>query len=261
MFEFHTDKIRYFNMQAQNARAYIVPFIEKYKPIITGTRVLEIGCAEAGVLKAFTEKGCITVGVELDEPRLILAREFMKAEMEQHKISFISKDIYKVDIENELNGKFDIVILKDVIEHIHNQEKLIAWMKNLLLPNGVIFFGFPPWQMPFGGHQQIMSNKFLSKLPYFHLLPMPMYKSILKLFKQDVAAFEEIKDTGISIERFEKIVHATGYNVVNKVHYFLNPIYTFKFGIKPKHQLSIVSALPYVRNYVTTCVYYLIAVV
>jgi hypothetical protein len=90
---------------------------------------------------------------------------------------------------------------------------------------------------------------------------MPMYKSILKVFKQDVAAFEEIKDTGISIERFEKIVHATGYNVVNKLHYFLNPIYTFKFGIKPKHQLSIVSALPYVRNYVTTCVYYLIAVV
>lgn len=248
-------------MQAQNARAYIVPFIEKYKPIHTGMRVLEIGCAEAGVLKAFTEKGCIAVGVELDEPRLVLAREFMNAELLQGQISFISKDIYKVDIENELNGKFDIVILKDVIEHIHNQEKLIAWMKNLLLPKGVIFFGFPPWQMPFGGHQQIMSNKFLSKLPYFHLLPMPLYKSILKLFKQDVAAFEEIKDTGISIERFEKIVHTTGYNVVNKLHYFLNPIYTFKFGIKPKHQLSFISAIPYVRNYVTTCVYYLIAVV
>ena len=259
MFEFHTDKLRYFNMQAQNARAYIVPFIEKYKPIHAGTRVLEIGCAEAGVLKAFTEKGCITVGVELDEPRLVLARTFMKDECEQGKISFISKDIYKVDIENELKGKFDIVILKDVIEHIHHQEKLIAWMKNLLLPNGVIFFGFPPWQMPFGGHQQIMSNQFLSKLPYFHLLPMPLYKGILKLFKQDVAAFVEIKDTGISIERFEKIIHATGFQVVNKLHYFLNPIYTFKFGIKPKHQLGIISAIPYFRNYVTTCVYYLIA--
>jgi SAM-dependent methyltransferase len=260
MFEFHTDKQRYFNMQADNARKYIVPFVEKYKCIQPGMRVLEIGCAEAGVLKAFTEKGCTTVGVELDEPRLVLARNFMKDELENGTISFVSKDIYKVDIEQELKGKFDIVILKDVIEHIHNQEKLIGWMKNLLLPDGVIFFGFPPWQMPFGGHQQIMHNKFLSKFPYFHLLPMPIYKGILKFFKQDVAAFTEIKETGISIERFEKIVVNTGYKVVNKIHYFLNPIYTYKFGWKPLHQLGIISAIPYARNYCTTCVYYLIAV-
>jgi cyclopropane fatty-acyl-phospholipid synthase-like methyltransferase len=78
MFEFHTDKNRYFGMQAENARQYVVPFIEKYKPLQPGMRVLEIGCAEAGVLKAFTEKGCIAVGVELDEVRLVFAREFMK---------------------------------------------------------------------------------------------------------------------------------------------------------------------------------------
>ena len=247
-------------MQAQNARSYIVPFVEKHKTIIPGMRVLEIGCAEAGVLKAFTEKGCITVGVELDEARLVLAREFMNQELELGQISFISKDIYKVDVERELNGRFDIIILKDVIEHIHNQEKLISWMKGLLNPAGVIFFGFPPWQMPFGGHQQVMTNKLLSKLPYFHLLPMAAYKGLLKFFKQDVASFAEIKETGISIERFEKIVATTGYKVVNKKHYFLNPIYTYKFGWKPLHQLGLVSAIPVVRNYLTTCVYYLIAV-
>ncbi len=246
-------------MQAQNSRSYIVPFIEKYKPVQPGMRVLEIGCAEAGVLKAFTEKGCITVGVELDEPRLVLAREFMKAELDNGQISFVSKDIYKVDIQQELNGTFDIIILKDVIEHIHNQEKLIAWMKSFLNPGGVIFFGFPPWQMPFGGHQQVMTNKFLSKLPYFHLLPMPVYKWVLKTFKQDVAAFAEIKETGISIERFEKIAGDTGYKVANKTHYFINPIYTFKFGWKPKLQSAIISAIPWVRNFFTTCVYYLIS--
>ena len=258
MFEFHNDKERYFQMQAANARAYIVPFVEKHLAIKPGMRVLEIGCAEAGVLKAFTEKGCVTVGVELDEPRLVLAKEFLKAELEKGLISFVSKDIYKVDIETELNGRFNIIILKDVIEHIHNQEKLIAWMQNFLTPDGVIFFDFPPCQMPFGGHQQVMTSKLMSKLPYFHLLPMPVYKSVLKLFKQDVAAFAEIKETGISIERFEKIVHNTGYKVVNKTHYFLNPIYTYKFGWKPLHQLGIISAIPHVRNYFTTCVYYLI---
>ena len=245
-------------MQADNARQYVVPFVEKYKPITPGTRVLEIGCAEAGVLKAFIEKGCVAVGVELEESRLILAREFMKAELEKAVISFISKDIYKVDIDTELKGKFDIIVLKDVIEHIHNQQKLIGWMKNLLHPGGVIFFGFPPWQMPFGGHQQLMNNKILSKLPYFHLLPMKLYKWILKKGGQHVDAFAEIKETGISIERFESIVNDAGYKVVNKTHYFINPIYTYKFGWKPKEQLGVISAIPWVRNFFTTSVYYLI---
>ncbi len=258
MYEFHTDKPRYFNMQADNARQYVVPFVEQYKPITPGMRVLEIGCAEAGVLKAFIEKGCVAVGVELEESRLALAREFMKEELAKGLISFVSKDIYKVDIETELKGKFDIIVLKDVIEHIHDQKKLIAWMKSFLNPGGVIFFGFPPWQMPFGGHQQLMSKKLLAKMPYYHLLPMGIYKWILKQGKQDVASFVEIKETGISIERFERIVKETGYKVANKTHYFLNPIYTYKFGWKPLKQLGVISAIPWARNFLTTCVYYLI---
>ena len=171
MFEFHGDRKRYFDIQVENTRKYVIPFIERYKPVKAGTRILEIGCGEAGVLKAFTERGCIGVGVELEEGRLVNAREWMKKELAAGKISFVSKDIYKVDVQTELNGKFDIIILKDVIEHIHDQPKLIAWMKSFLNDGGVIFFGFPPWQMPFGGHQQVMRGRLLSKLPYFHLLP------------------------------------------------------------------------------------------
>ncbi len=258
MFEFHTDKKRYFDIQVINTNKYVIPFIEKYASINSGSRVLEIGCGEAGVLKAFIDKGCVGVGVELDEPRLVVAREWLAEEMNQGKISFLSKDIYLVDAEKDLGNKFDIIILKDVIEHIHDQEKLIAWMKHFLNPSGVIFFGFPPWQMPFGGHQQVMQNKWLSKLPYFHMLPMPMYKWLLTACKEDVNAFVEVKETGISIERFENIVDKTGYKIVNKTHYFLNPIYEFKFGWKPRVQNSIISSIPWVRNFFTTCVYYLI---
>ena len=258
MFEFHADRKRYFDIQVDNTGKYVIPFIEKYIPIKDGTRVLEIGCGEAGVLKAFTDKGCVGVGVELDEPRLVVAREWMKEEVEQDKVSFLSKNIYDVDVEKEFPVRFDVIVLKDVIEHIHDQKKLIAWMKNFLNPGGVIFFGFPPWQMPFGGHQQVMQHKWLSKLPYFHLLPMAVYKSILQSAKEDVDAFTEIKETGISIERFEKIVHQTGYKVVNKQHYLLNPIYEYKFGLKPVKQISLLKSIPWVRNFFTTCVYYLI---
>jgi SAM-dependent methyltransferase len=244
-------------MQAQNAREHVIPFIQRSRLIKGGERVLEIGCGEAGVLKAFIDKGCIGVGVELDEPRLVYAREWMSNEMNAGKVSFISKDIYKVDAK-ELGGKFDIIVLKDVIEHIHDQQRLIAWMKDFLTPGGVIFFGFPPWQMPFGGHQQVMRNKLLSKMPYTHLLPGFLYKGLLKAFKEDAVTFMEVKETGISIERFEKIVKHTGFRVVNQLHYFLNPIYEYKFGLKAKVQVPFVTHVPYLRNYITTCVYYLI---
>lgn len=258
MFEFHGDRKRYFDIQVENTRKYVIPFIEVGKPIVSGTRVLEIGCGEAGVLKAFTERGCVGVGVELEEGRLVNAREWMADEIREGKVSFLSKDVYLVDVAKEFNGCFDIIILKDVIEHIHDQPKLIAWMKSFLNPGGVIFFGFPPWQMPFGGHQQVMQSRFLSKLPYFHLLPASIYRRILKSNKEDVASFMEIKETGISIERFEKIVAETGYKTIHKTHYLINPIYEYKFGWKPKKQFGLISKLTYWRNYFTTCVYYLI---
>jgi hypothetical protein len=90
------------------------------------------------------------------------------------------------------------------------------------------------------------------------MLPMFLYKGILKAFGENVSDFTEIKETGISIERFEKIVGKTGYNIVHKTHYLLNPIYIYKFGWKPRKQAAFVQAIPYVRNFFTTCVYYLI---
>ncbi len=256
MFEFHTDKRRYFDMQTENADQYVIPFIEKVKKIEKGTTVLEIGCGEAGVLRAFINKGCITVGVELEEIRLVDSRVWMKEEIASGALKLIASNIY--DIKEDFRNQFDIIILKDVIEHIHDQEKLIAWMKDFLKPEGLIFFGFPPWYMPWGGHQQMCRTKWLAKMPYVHLLPTPIYGWLLKKNKEGVEHLLEIKETGISIERFERICKRTGYDFVAKNHYLINPIYQYKFGWKPRLQFGIIKAIPFFRNFFTTCVYYCI---
>ena len=77
MFEFHADRKRYFEIQVLNAEKYVIPFIEEKFPVTTGMRVLEIGCGEGGVLKAFIKKGCEGVGVELDAPRIEDAKKFL----------------------------------------------------------------------------------------------------------------------------------------------------------------------------------------
>ena len=77
MFEFHADRKRYFDIQVMNAEKYVIPFIEEKFPLKPGMRVLEIGCGEGGVLKAFINRGCEGVGVELDAPRMDHPREYL----------------------------------------------------------------------------------------------------------------------------------------------------------------------------------------
>ena len=244
MFEFHADRKRYFDIQVLNAEKYVIPFVEEKFPVRPGMRVLELGCGEGGVLKAFINKGCEGVGVELDDSRIEKAKEFLPDDIAAGRLHFVVKDIYYVDVEKDFNGLFDIIVLKDVIEHIHNQPKLIGWMKNFLKPAGIIFFGFPPWYMPFGGHQQICKSK-ISRLPYIHLLPKRLYKWILNNRKENVEEMMEIRATGISIERFEKICKEEGYTFLHNKHYFINPIYEWKFGWKPRKQAGLIKAIPF----------------
>jgi SAM-dependent methyltransferase len=255
MFDFHINPDQYFDTQRNNCKRFVIPFIEKTNRIDEGVRVLEIGCGSAGVLKAFLDKGCTGAGIDIDENSILYAREKLAGEKD---VILINKDIYLVDIERDLRGKFDIVVLKDVIEHIHDQEKLIAKLKNFLNPNGVIFFGFPPWQMPFGGHQQILQSKVLSRCPYLHLLPKWLYKKTLISFGETPDGMLEIKETGISVEKFERYAKSAGFEIINQEYHLINPIYEQKFGMKMRKQSKVIAAIPYLRDFLTTSVFYLI---
>ncbi|MBK7466247.1 MAG: methyltransferase domain-containing protein [Saprospiraceae bacterium] len=260
MFEFHTDLDRYFTMQYLTARDYIIPFLKDKNINATQKRVLELGCAEAGVLKAFVEAGSFCMGIDLDATRVENAKKLQADAVSSGKLKFSTKNVYDIDVDKDLQGKFDIIILKDVIEHIPNQEKFIPFMKDFLIEGGVIFFGFPPWQMPFGGHQQILGNKYLSKLPWFHLLPNFIYGNLVEKFtnKESKDGMLEIKSTGISIERFEKIIKNSGLNIIAKKSFLFNPIYKYKFGLEVRSVAGIFSKIPYLRNFYTTAVYYIV---
>jgi SAM-dependent methyltransferase len=255
----HKDHRVRLDQQIDNSRFYVLPFIEKTKQPGEGVNVMEIGCGEGGVLVPFAEKGCHCVGVDLNPERITLANEFLKEEVAGGKMEFIHQNVYDTDFLERFAGAFDLIILKDAIEHIPEQEKFIPYLKNFLRPGGQIYFGFPPWYMPFGGHQQVCRNKLASTLPYYHILPRPLYKGLLKMFGESdgvITELMEIKDTQITIERFENIIAKSGLKVLHKQHYLINPIYKYKFGLQPKKQNPLISAIPFFRNFLTTCAYY-----
>ncbi|WP_299106332.1 hypothetical protein, partial [uncultured Bradyrhizobium sp.] len=55
-----------------------------------------------------------------------------------------------------------------------------------------------------------------------------------------------------------RISQQTGYSILARKHYLINPIYQWKFGWKPRAQFRLITLIPYFRNFFTTCVYYLI---
>jgi len=261
MYEFHGDKARYFELTRKVTEFHVIPFLNEKGIYREGIRVLEIGCGEAGVLKAFTDLGCTAFGIELEENRLEFARQFMQAEMQAGKVAFLNKDIYDVDVERDIGSTFDLVILKDVIEHIPDQEKFMPQLHKFLAPGGSIFFGFPPWCMPYGGHQQVLPGKLASRMPWYHLLPGPMYPMVLKLFgvnASGIKTMKEIRSTGISINRFLRICKKACFKEHARRFYLFNPVYEYKFGIKPRRQNTIIAAIPRFRDFVTMGVYFIL---
>lgn len=247
--------------QVDNAREFLLPFLEESLTLGKETRVMEIGCGEGGVLIPFIDRGMSVVGVDLNEGRIKNARVLNEEAVASGQAIFLYKNVYDEDFLAKYKQAFDLIILKDTIEHIPEQEKFIPYLKQFLRPEGKIFFGFPPWRMPFGGHQQICRNKFLSVLPYYHLLPRAVYRGIISLAKEPQWVIDElmdIKSTRISIDRFERIIHNSNLRIVSKTLFLLNPIYKYKFGWKPVKQAKWLAAIPWFRDFLTTAGWYIV---
>ncbi|NLJ82069.1 MAG: class I SAM-dependent methyltransferase [Bacteroidales bacterium] len=250
----YVDRKLYFNEQSFTTLKYVIPYISDVFPIGKHTKVLEIGCGEGGNLKPFLDLECQCIGIDINKKQIENAVIFYEEHPQKNNIEFIADDIYNIDREDLV---FDIIMMRDVIEHIPNQEKFMNYVKKFLKPEGILFFGFPPWQNPFGGHQQVCKSK-LSKMPYIHLLPTAWYKKLLIRFGEEPSELLEIKKLGISIERFFSIVKKEKYRVLKYSHYFINPNYEIKFGLKPRKVIIPFRNIPYLRNFYTTAVYCII---
>ncbi|MCG9910803.1 MAG: class I SAM-dependent methyltransferase [Flavobacteriales bacterium] len=258
MQERHSNRERYFQEQGLLTATYAIPYINEFKVITSEMHVAEMGCGEGGNMKPFLEMGCRVTGIDISKTKIENAEKFFAGHPQRENLTLIAEDVYNIPPESI--EKFDLIYLRDVIEHIPNQEKFLAYIKDYLKPGGVIFFGFPPWRMPFGGHQQVCKSKLLSKLPYFHLLPMPLFKAVLRLFGESEATVQslvEVKETGISINRFRGIIKHNKLRFCKEDYFLINPNYEIKFNLKPR-KLPALLNIPWLRDFYTTAYYCII---
>ncbi len=244
---FHFDRRRKMEQQRQVCREAMIPFIRPLMPI-RGRRVLELGCGEGGVLAGFVDVGATGVGIDLSESKIAWAQQHFSAEP---GMRFYLADIYTWAAG--CTERFDIVILKDVIEHVTAKRVLLQLCRGLLKPGGLLFVGFPPWKMPFGGHQQMADTR-LGKMPWMHLTPM--YRAWLKrVGEQDPRLGEllELPTTALSTDQFEQLAPACAMQVAARKLWLINPIYRSKFRLPA---LPLPLFIPHVSDVVTTAAWY-----
>lgn len=249
----HLDRRTYFHESANTSRKFYINYIGKYLPTLKGIKVLEIGCGEGGNLLPFAQQGSLVTGIDITFSRIEQAKAFFNSEQCQGEFTAINF----LDAKAEDYGTFHLILVHDVIEHISQKQQFIQHIKQFTTNDTLIFWGFPAWQMPFGGHQQICRNKVISHLPFIHLLPASVYRWLLEVCRINSKELMEIKQCGITVESFEKLMEENQCSILKKTLWFINPHYQQKFGLKPRILPSWIAHIRYICNFFSTSCFYL----
>ena len=262
MQERHKNRRRYFCELAETSRSHFMPYISRWHEVGRETSVLEIGCGEGGNLLPFAKAGAAVTGIDIASCRIEQARRFFSEEQTEAKLdvsqgSFICCDIFRYQSKE----KFDIIICHDVLEHLRDKERLLSLVHSYLKDSGIAFISFPAWQMPFGGHQQISRSRLLSHLPFVPLLPLPLYKRIIRWSGESNGLMDEllsIRSTRITVEAFERLVGRSQMTILDRTLYLINPHYKVKFGLPPCKLPQPLSCVPYLRDVLSSSCFYLL---
>lgn len=218
---------QHFYEQRDHTNSYLIPFFKKHIENFDQLKVLEVGCAEAGLMDRLSELGFDVTGVEIDPERAKIANE------KNTNLNVIVGDISDPKIIEQTGNEFDFIVMREVIEHVIDKKTTFKNLNKLLKTGGYLFVSFPPKYSPFAGHQQV-GLSILKAVPYIHMLPQKFTAFLVKLFKEHPNFPHHVKynySTGCSISNFEKLYKKNGFSVVIKEFFLFRPIYKLRFGL------------------------------
>jgi 2-polyprenyl-3-methyl-5-hydroxy-6-metoxy-1,4-benzoquinol methylase len=234
---------KHFYEQKKFTTEYLLPYFQKYIPDFHNKKILEVGCAEGGLLEVMHELSIYSVGLEISAERAAVARE------KNPHLKVVVGDIMDPNLSAILGETFDLIIMREVIEHIPNKNAAFDNLNKLLNVNGFLFMSFPPKRSPFAGHQQI-GHSIMKAVPYLHVFPKSFLKITAKFMNEPDSYIDEIKlhfSTGCTIKEFERQSARKSFKSIKKEFYLFRPIYALRFGL-PTIKLP---NIPILREYIS----------
>ena len=228
----------YYQYQYTLAKEHYIPYLVSNDVKLNNISIIDVGCGNGGFISAFPETSKKT-GIEIKE---FPWKDVKNGTFKVHNI--LTQD------NSEFIKKYDLVILRDVIEHIDlkHKELFIDNAKSFLNKKGKILITFPPYYSPFGLHQQALMKSFLRKIPYLSLLPVSFIRILCRLFedKEVLKDIEEIVNSGMTIANFKSIIKHSDLKICNEEYFSVRPSHEIRYGFKTRK--SYISSIPLLKE-------------
>src|SRR5262245_17277167 len=104
--------------------------------LVAGKRVLDLASGEGYGSKMLAESASLVIGVDIDENCVRHAT----ARYGSGTLHFVSGSITAIPIHGD---PFDVIVCFEAIEHIEDQERLLAEVQRLLRPDGIFIVSTP----------------------------------------------------------------------------------------------------------------------
>jgi SAM-dependent methyltransferase len=252
----------YFDYQKELAAKVLVSYFESHRIDLNGKKVADVGCGEGGIEAGLVERypKASFVCFDMNEKYLSKARTMRVPNCEFLAYSVLDKPRFA--------NQFDFVIFREVIQSTIDPLQAMEKLKTLSKPGSLIHVAFPPYYSPFGGNQHVARRSFIRCLPFVHLLPDPLFWSLLANQRREqeeprsfVAGFLDelraIRRTKISIGFFRKICRELNLAVVSEECYFIRPAIAMRYGL-PVIRNSLFERAPFLREFTTSGALYLL---
>lgn len=111
---------------------FVKSLVEKFKPS-NGLCILDVGSGFGGTIQNFLDETNYIYSVEIDENKL-------KFQPDNQNLFKQKIDAFQLKFEE---GKFDLIILQDFIEHMETPGEFINFISNFLKKDGIIYLSTP----------------------------------------------------------------------------------------------------------------------
>lgn len=142
----------------------------------TGLVALDIGCSTGFIADELHRAGAKVTGLDIDEPGLARARERFGAE-----ITFVYAGGEAIPMPSQ---SVDIVVFNHIYEHVVDADAVMADIRRVLRPEGVVYLGL-------GNRLGVVEPHY--KLPFLSWLPKTLADPYLRRFSNESSYYEKFR--------------------------------------------------------------------
>jgi SAM-dependent methyltransferase len=251
---------RYRRYQEALAVRFLLPALSAWGVVVGGKRVLEVGCGDGGCAAAFARAGARVSAFDIDARLVDIAAALDRRE--NTSVRLCVGDVGDATAPFWDDGPFDVVLMRDVVEHIADLVGALANVRARLAPGGVVFVVFPPYYSPYGAHQQILPRRTFAgvpynKLPYLHLLPDGLFARLTAGDAPSEREVARLRGIRLTLSGFERRARAAGLRVRRRRLYLSRPSFALRYGL-PVVRAGFLGKVPGLRELVVTAGYFLL---